>query len=83
LYAVKSAPKQAPSANSSALVFNGIAGTQDHRLAMINSKTFAEGEEALVNTPSGRIRVRCIEIKGDIVVIEVNGERRELHFQDR
>ena len=83
LYSIKSTPKQGPSSNSSALVFNGIAGTQDHRLAMINSKTFAEGEEAMVNTSAGRVRVRCLEIKGDVVVVEVAGERRELHFQDR
>lgn len=83
LYAVKPAPKQGPSSNASTLVFNGIAGTQDHRLAMINSKTFAEGEEAMVNTFGGRVRVRCLEIKGEVIVIEVAGERRELHFQDR
>jgi hypothetical protein len=83
LYALKPAPKQASSATGSALVFNGMAGTQDHRLAMINSKTFAEGEEAMVNISGGRVRVRCLEIKGDVVVVEVAGERRELHFQDR
>jgi hypothetical protein len=83
LYAIKSTPKQAPSSNSSALVFNGKNGSPDHPLVMINGKTFAEGEEGPVNTSGVRVRLRCLEIKGDIVVIEVAGERRELHFQDR
>ena len=83
LYAVKSAPKQAVPGTVTPLVYNGKAGAQGHEFAMINSKTFAEGEEAMVNTSSGRVRVRCLEIKGDVVVIEVAGERRELHFQDR
>ena len=83
LFAIKTAPKQASSVTGAALVCNGIAGIQDHRLAMINSKTFAEGEEATVNTSGGPVRVRCLEIKGNVVAIEVAGERRELHFQDR
>lgn len=83
LFAVKVAPKQTPSTPGVALVCNGISGAPDHRLAMINSKTFAEGEEELVTTSDGRVRVRCVEIKGNVVVVEVAGERRELHFQDR
>lgn len=83
LYAVKAVLKQAASTTVAALVCNGIAGTQDHRLAMINSKTFAEGEEGMVNTSDGRVHVRCLEIKGNLVIVEVAGERRELHFQDR
>ena len=82
-YGVKAAPKQDAAPTGAGLLCNGIAGAKDHRLAMINSKTFAEGEEAVVNTSEGRIRVRCLEIKGDVVVVEVAGERRELHFQDR
>jgi hypothetical protein len=84
LYAVKSAPvKQAPSTPGPALMCNGIAGTQDRRLAMINSKTVAEGEDVMVTTSAGRVRVHCLEIKANAVIIEVAGERRELLFQDR
>ena len=83
LYAVKTAPKQrSPSAPSQAIVFNGISGSADHRFAMINGRTFAEGEEAPVNTPSGRIKVLLLAIKGNIAVVEIAGERRELTFQD-
>jgi len=83
LFAVKTAPKAATASTTAALVFNGKSGTQERPFAMINGYTFAAGEEALVNTSSGRVRVRCVEIKGGSVVVEVAGERRELHFEDR
>lgn len=64
-----------------ALVYNGLSGTPDHKLAIISGHTFAEGETAEVNTSDGRIKVHCVEIKGDSVVVEVNGQRRELRFR--
>ncbi len=83
LFAAKTAPKPASSSLGSAVVFNGISGSQDHRLAMINGRTFAEGEEAPVNTAAGRVRVLLVAIKGDVAVVEIAGERRELMFQGR
>jgi hypothetical protein len=65
------------------LVLNGLSGTPEHRLAIINYQTFAEGDEAEVTTRSGRVRVRCVEIKGETVVVEVAGARRELRFENR
>jgi len=82
LFATKTAPKQTPTTAGASLVFNGLSGTSEHRLAMINGYTFAEGEEASVNTSTGRQRVRLVELKGQLAVVEVAGERRELHFQD-
>ena len=84
LFAVKTSPKPSNSGLANAgIVFNGISGSQDQRFAMINGRTFAEGEEAPVNTSSGRQRVLLIAIKGDTAVIEIGGERRELIFQGR
>lgn len=82
LFAVKTKPKTSTPSNNSAIVFNGISGTDDHRFAMINGHTFAEGEKASVNTSGGRVPVQLIAIRGDIAVVEVAGERRELKFQD-
>lgn len=82
LFASKTAPKSAPQSTGAVLVFNGISGTQERRLAMINSRTMAEGEEADVNTPNGRTKVRLVEIKGEVAIVEVAGERRELRFQN-
>jgi hypothetical protein len=63
------------------LVFNGLSGSPAKRYAMINGHTLAEGEEAEVNTPEGRARIRCLQIKAESVVIEMDGQRRELHMR--
>jgi hypothetical protein len=69
------------SAGAEALVLNGLSGTARGRLAMINGKTLAEGEETEVATSEGRLRIRCLQIKTDSVVIESAGQRRELRLR--
>jgi hypothetical protein len=64
----------------SGLVLQGISGTSDHRLVIINDVTFAVGDEAEVVTPQGRIRIHCLEIVGDSAVIESNGQRQQLRY---
>ncbi|HEY5043858.1 MAG TPA: hypothetical protein VIK53_17945 [Verrucomicrobiae bacterium] len=49
-------------------------------LVTINNHTFAVGDEADLPTAGGRVHVRCVEIRPDTVVIDVNGHRQELHF---
>jgi hypothetical protein len=67
------------------LVLNGISGTADHPLAIINYHTFENGEEGEVPTPIGRVRIRCVEIKvkDNSVVVESAGTRAELHLHGR
>lgn len=65
----------------SSLVIRGKSGTSDHPLVIINEVTFAEGDERDVITPDGRIRIRCLQIIGDLVVIEANGQRHQLRFE--
>lgn len=61
---------------------DGISGPPDHRLAIINYKTFEVGEKADVNTNAGRMNVHCLEIGTDSVVIIVGGtERRVLRLR--
>ena len=65
------------------LHLDGISGTADHKLAMINFRTMAEGETNDFLTVSGRVKIRCVEIKSRSVVIEaIGGERRELRLRD-
>jgi hypothetical protein len=67
-------------ADVSSLVLKGISGPSNHRLAIINSHTFGEGDEQDLVTSQGRIHVRCIEIKTGSVVIESAGQRHELKY---
>jgi hypothetical protein len=54
------------------------------RLVTINDKDFAAGDEAEVTVPSGKIRVRCLDIKNRTVTIMIEGDtqQRELRWQD-
>jgi hypothetical protein len=72
------------------LAFKGLAGTAGAQFATISlvgvegvtaSVNLAAGEEGDIVTPTRRIRVRCIEIKGDSVVVETGGVRRELRLR--
>jgi len=73
----------APTTDFSSLSMQGISGSLDHRLAIINNVTFAVGDEAEVFTPQGRIRIRCIVITDDSTVIEAAGQRQILHYKPR
>jgi hypothetical protein len=64
----------------SALVLRGFSGPAGHRLVIINNHTFGEGDEEDVTTPAGRIRVLCVEIRGNSVLVEADGQREELTF---
>jgi hypothetical protein len=60
---------------------DGISGTPERRLAIINYHTFEAGEEADLPARSFRVHIRCLEVKADSVVIQVAGERRVLRLR--
>jgi len=59
----------------------GISGPREKHLAIINGRTFGKGEEQDVPSANGRVHIRCLEIKEESVIIEVNGERQELRLR--
>ena len=63
------------------LSLKGLSGAPSNPLAMINGRTMAKGEDAEVNTDCGRLLVHCVDITTNSAVIEVSGERRELHLR--
>jgi hypothetical protein len=67
----------------SSLILKGFSGPLDHRLVIINNHTFATGDEGNVITSSGRIHLRCVEIKTDSVVIEIGSQRHELIYSNK
>ena len=78
---VKTNPQPSSSAGSVELKLNGISGTADHRLAIINNRTFEANEEATVSTTLGTVRIRCLEIKPDSVLVQIGGEQRVLRLR--
>jgi hypothetical protein len=63
------------------LRLNGISGTADRRLAIINNQTFETNEEGEVPTNPGRARIRCLEIKTDSAVVQIGSEQRVLRLR--
>ena len=63
---------------TAALNLKGISGPKNHRLAIINNRTFETGEEADIKTMGQNFHVKCIEIRDDGVVASVNGQIQKL-----
>ena len=68
---------------SGSLICKGVLGTPGHFVAIINNHAFAVGDEGEVKTKGSQIRIRCVEIRNNLVVIEINGQRRELMIEAR
>jgi hypothetical protein len=60
------------------LALKGISGSKNHRLAIINNKTFEVGEEADLRLGSQIVRVRCVEVRDDGVTVVINGQTQKL-----
>src|SRR5437879_10304611 len=75
-YAIKSAAKAVVAEVT--LTLNGIT---PGKFVMINGRTFSEGEEGDIKTAAGPRRVRCLKIKEDSAIIQMDGGRRELRLR--
>ena len=62
------------------LTLSKITGKPRQRQAIINNRSLATGETATLRLASGKVRVRCVEIRERSVVVMIEGEatRREL-----
>ena len=68
-------------ASLSCLVLKGLSGTPSRPLAMVNGRTMERGEDAEIVTDCGRLLVHCVDITTNSAIVEVGGERRELHLR--
>jgi hypothetical protein len=62
----------------------GISGTPDHRLALINNKTFEKGDQSAVKIGKKLVIVHCLEIRESSVVVSIEGieDTRELKMSE-
>lgn len=65
---------------ATSLVIKGFSGTPGHRFVIINNHTFAPGDEGDVLTNNGRAHIHCVEIRNNVVVVEINGQRHEIPY---
>lgn len=81
--------KKVPVKASSFLTLKGMLGSKAKRLVLISTATdsyeFVGTKPEMVETPEGRVKVRCVEFKRESVVISVEGEADpvELKFSDK
>lgn len=65
----------APAPTPADLHLKGVSGTAARPLAIINNRTFAVGEQGDVPTPTGRLRIRVVEIRRDgHVVVQTSSD---------
>jgi len=74
-------PTNQPAVVTVELQLKALSGTANHRLAIINNRTFETGEEGEVATATGHAHIRCLEIKEDTVAVLVGGEQRILRLR--
>lgn len=63
-----------------ALKLKGYSMVNNQPIVIINNHSFMIGDEGDVLTTSGRVHVRCLNIRPSVVNVEVNGQRQDLHF---
>jgi hypothetical protein len=63
------------------LVLKAITGVPGNRLATINTRTFAKGEEGEMTVSGSKVQIQILDILEDAVILSVNGEQRELRFR--
>jgi hypothetical protein len=66
---------------SSEFKLRAVLGSANHRLALINNRTFEAGEEGKVTCGTTKVSIRCLEIRERSVTIMVEGkDRKELYL---
>ena len=65
------------------LELKSISGTAQHRFAMINNATFESMEHGKVRVGQTNVSVRCLEIRNDSVMIQIDGsnEKKQLFLR--
>jgi len=62
------------------LKVKGYSVMNGRAMVIINNHAFMVNDEGDVLTLSGRVHIRCMEIRPGLAIIQVNGQRMDLHF---
>jgi hypothetical protein len=81
---VTAATETTATTDPASLTLHGLSHDAKRPMATINNQTFLAGEEGEVVTSTGRLRIRCEEIKVDSVIISIGSSQRlELRLPQR
>jgi hypothetical protein len=70
-------PTAAPAAAPDRLVLRGLMGTKGGQTALINDAMLKVNESARIRLGATNVLVRCVEIRPDAVLVEVEGAGRQ------
>ena len=77
----ESAAASAPHAvELTTLAVKGFSVVRGRPMVIINNHSFMVGDEGDVIGTGGRAHLRCVEIRSDTVIVEINGSRHEIHY---
>jgi len=75
-------PVNAPAeALDGTFTLQGLSFVGGRKLALINRRTLAEGEEMDVKTKNGIMRLKCVEIRERSAVISIRGATQEISLR--
>jgi hypothetical protein len=63
------------------LKLSGISGTAERPLAIINGKTFEQGEEGEVRVGVAHMNIRVVEIKANTVTVQMGTQQQVLRMR--
>ncbi len=66
--------------SASSFVLKGLSGSVGNRLALINNRTLAPGENAEITTPAGKIKIHCVEIRESSVIIRAASQSEPIEI---
>jgi hypothetical protein len=72
---------QRPQVDTSQFLLKGISGSASRRLAIINDRTFAAGEDQEVTTRTGKMLIHCQEIRDSSVLISFGNPPQSLELR--
>ena len=77
-----SAPRDTtPEVPDGVFQLQGVSIANGHKLAIINKRTLAEGEEMDVKMKAGVMRLKCVEIRERSVIISIRGTTQEIFLR--
>jgi TPR repeat protein len=64
------------------LKLNGISGTRQNPLAIVNNHTLGTGDQAEIKLDTRTVAVRCVSINDQSVLLQIGPYRKQLQFRD-
>jgi len=77
---VPQATNSTPTFSASSFTLKGVSGSSKERLAIINNRTLAAGEDAEVTTTAGKVKIHCVEVRETSVVLRLAGQTEPMEI---